>query len=465
MVEEPEGPAEGRTGRRRKSDRDWTQGSIAGNLWSLSWPMLIGQGLNMLGPTIDMIWVGRLGSASIAGVGIAGMIVMLVMMGRMGLNMGMRAMVARFVGAGDVERANHVAQQAFAISGTYAIVMAAIGVFFAEPMLRIFGVEADVVAEGAAYMRIMFIGAAAMSFRMMSSSIMQASGDAKTPMKVNIFFRLFHVALCPFLVFGWWIFPRLGVSGAAITNVFSQSLGTGIGLWFLFSGRSRLRLTLRDFHLDLGIIWRIVKVGIPASIMGMQRSLGNLVVMWFMAPFGTLAVAAHTLGQRIERFLFIPGMGLGMGAGVLAGQNLGAQKPERAEKSGLLAVGMVVGIMFFCSVAVLLWPGSVIRIFSPEPDLVDIASSFLRIAAAGYIMMSLNAVFRQFLSGVGDTLAPMVISIVMIWLVQMPLAVILPQVTNLGVYGVRWAIVAGMVAGAVAYIIYFRLGRWKSKKV
>jgi Na+-driven multidrug efflux pump len=97
--------------------------------------------------------------------------------------------------------------------------------------------------------------------------------------------------------------------------------------------------------------------------------------------------------------------------------------------------------------------------------LVDIASSFLRIAAAGYIMMGLNAVFRQFLSGAGDTLSPMVISIVMIWLVQMPLAVILPRVTNLGVYGVRWAIVAGMVAGAVAYIIYFRLGRWKRKKV
>jgi len=427
--------------------------------------MLIGQGLNMMGPTIDMIWVGRLGPASIAGVGIAGMIVMLVMMGRQGLNMGMRAMVARFVGAGDVGGANHVAQQAFAISGAYAIVMAAIGVFFAEPMLRIFGVEADVVAEGAAYMRIMFIGAAAMSFRMMSSSIMQASGDSKTPMKVNIFFRLFHVALCPFLVFGWWIFPRMGVSGAAMTNVLSQILGTAIGFWFLFSGRSRLRVSLRHFQLDLGIIWRIVKVGIPASIMGMQRSLGNLIVMWFMTPFGTLAVAAHTLSQRIERFLFIPGMGLGMGSGVLAGQNLGAQKPERAEKSGLLAVGMVVGIMFFCSVAVLLWPGSVIRIFSPEADLVDIASSFLRIAAAGYIMMSLNAVFRQFLSGAGDTLAPMVISILMIWLVQMPLAAILPQVANLGVYGVRWAIVAGMVAGAVAYVIYFRTGRWKRKKV
>jgi len=455
----------GSTGRRAAFDRDWTKGNIFRNLWALSWPIIIGNGLNILGPTIDMIWVGRLGTASIAGVGIAGMVVMLLMMGRMGVNMGMRAMVARFVGAGDAKGANLVAQQAFVISGTYSIVMAAVGIFLAEPILSLFGVEADVVAEGAAYMRIMFIGTAAMSFRVMAQGIMQASGDVMTPMRISILFRFVHIALCPFLIFGWWIFPRLGVSGAAMTNIVSQSLGTALGLWVLFSGRTRLRLTLKNFRLDLNIIWRIVKIGIPASIMGMQRSLGNLAVMWFMAPFGTLAVAAHTLGQRVERFLFMPGMGLGMGAGVLAGQNLGAAQPGRAEKSGWLAAGLVAGFMLIASVAILLWPESIISIFSPEPDLAEITITFLRIAVAGYLMMGFNAVFRQCLSGAGDTLSPMVISILMIWVVQMPLAVLLPRVTNLGVYGVRWAIVAGMVVGAVAYIIYFRMGRWKRKKI
>ena len=158
-------------------------------------------------------------------------------------------------------------------------------------------------------------------------------------------------------------------------------------------------------------------------------------------------------------------MGLGTGAGVLVGQNLGAQQPERAEKSGWLAAGLATCFMLIASVAILLWAESIIRIFSPEPDLAEIASTFLRVAVAGYLMMGFNAVFRHCLSGAGDTLSPMVISILMIWVVQMPLAVLLPRVTNLGVYGVRWAIVAGMVTGAVAYIIYFRLGRWKRKRV
>ena len=452
-------------GRRAAFDRDWTKGSIIGNLLSLAWPMIISGSLTMLGPTIDMIWVGRLGAVSIAGVGVAGMAVMLVNSARMGLGMGMRAMVARFVGAGDIEGANHVAQQAFVISASFAIIMAAIGIFLAEPILVLIGLEADVVAQGATYMRILFVGSVALSFRMMAEGIMQASGDAVTPMRIAILFRFFHVALCPFLIFGWWIFPRLGVSGAAITNVISQSLGTAIALRFLFSGRTRLRLTLRNFRLDLPIIWRIVKIGIPASVMSIQQSFGQFALMYFIVSFGTLAVAAHTLVQRIEMMLFMPCMGLGQAAGVLAGQNLGSEQPERAEKSGWLATGLVTVFMLICSVAILLWSRGIISIFNAEPSLVELTSDFLKIALAGYLVLGLIIVLMQCLSGVGDTLPPMVFSLVILWVVQLPLAYFLPRVTDLGIYGVRWAMVSGMLVGAVAFTTYFRMGRWKRKQV
>jgi len=427
--------------------------------------MIVSNALNMMGPTIDMIWVGRLGSASIAGVGVAGIPVMLMMSAMFGLFMGMRAMVARFVGAGDVDAANHVSRQAFVISGVFTIAMASVGAFFAEEILTLLGLEPDVVAEGAAYMRIMFIGVAAMAFRMATESIMQASGDAVTPMRIAILFRVFHVALCPFLIFGWWIFPRLGVSGAALTNVISQSLGMALGLWILFTGRSRLRLSLSKFRIDPNIIWRIVRIGIPASVMGIQNSLAQFVLMWFMIPFGTLAVAAHTLVQRVEMLMFMPGMGFGTAAGVLAGQNLGARQPERAERSGWLAMGFVEAIVITCSVAILLWPEGVVHIFSSEPGLVEIASTFLRIAAVAYSILGFTMVGMHCLSGVGDTLPPMVISLVIAWMIQLPLAFFLPRITDLGVYGVRWAMVSGMLVGAVAFITYFRMGRWKRKEV
>ena len=427
--------------------------------------MVISQTLNLLGPTIDMIWVGKLGSASIAGVGVAGIAVGLVMSAMMGLMMGMRAMVARFVGAGDVKGANHVVMQAFVVSAAFAIPMAAIGIFFTESILGLFGLEADVVSEGAAYLRILFVCAVIMCIRVMAEGSMQASGDAQTPMRIAIFFRLFHVALCPFMVFGWWIFPRLGVSGAALTNIISQSLGLIISLWVLFSGRSRLRLTLRGFRLNYGIIWRIVRIGLPACIMGLQMSLGQFVLVGLISPFGTDAVAAHTVCQRVEMIVFMPILGVGMAAGVLAGQNLGAGRPERAERSGWMAVGIAMVFMVICCAVLLLWAENIVRVFNNEPGLVQIGGTFLRIAAAGYMMIGSVIVLQYCISGVGDTLPAMIFSLMIVWGVQMPLAFVLPRITNLGVLGVRWAMVAAIFVGMIAFLTYFRLGRWKRRQV
>lgn len=445
--------------------RDWTKGSIVKNLLQLSWPMIISQSLNMSGPTIDMIWVGKLGAAPIAGVGVAGMIVMFMTSMTMGLAMGARAMIARFIGAGDARGANHAARQSFAISAFFAIVVVTVGISFADKILVLMGVEADVVVEGTAYMRIMFFGAAFMGFRMMAEGIMQASGDAMTPMKISVLFRAIHVAICPFMVLGWWIFPQLGVSGAALTNVFSQGIGLTLALWVLYSGRTRLRLTLSGFRLDPGMMWRIVRIGLPAAVMAMQRGLGQLILMRFMVPFGTLAVAAHTLGQRIEMVIIMTGMGFGLGGGVMVGQNLGAGHPERAERSGWLAAGFVEGLMVICSLAILLWAEHIVSLFNTEPALVELASAFMRIAAAGFFVVGLVVVLMNCLVGAGDTIPPMFFEMAPMWGVMLPLAYFLPQVTDLGVYGVRWAIVANMWVGAIVYTTYFTLGRWKHKKV
>ena len=459
--------AEAQDSRRRRAafDRDWTKGSVVRNLLSLSWPAVVTQSLNMLGPTIDMIWVGKLGAAAIAGVGVSGMVVLLMNSARMGLATGTRAMIARFVGTDDAEGANHIAQQTIVISSAFSIVFAATGIFFAEPILVLFGLDADVVAEGAAYMRIMFIGSSAMSFRVMTEGIMQSSGDTVTPMRIAIGYRLLHAVLVPFLIFGWWIFPRLGVSGAALTNVISQGLGLAVGLWFLFTGRTRLRLTLRNFHFDPNIIWRMVKIGIPASVSGVERTFTNLALMWIIAPFGTLAIAGHTVHQRVETVLMMPCMAIGMASGVLAGQNLGAGQPERAERTGWIAVSFAEAIMVTGSLAILVWAESIIGIFSTDPGVVKIGSDFLRISTAGYLVFGFLLVLMQSLNGVGDTLPPMLITMIGMWVLQLPLAFFLSRFTDTGVYGVRWAIVVGIALRALAYGTYFRMGRWKRKEI
>jgi putative MATE family efflux protein len=455
----------GQTRRRESIERDWTKGSISANLFSLSWPMVVGGTLNMLGPTIDMIWVGRLGEASIAGVGVSGMVVQVINSMTMGLFTGMRAMIARFVGAGDAEGANHIARQAFVLGVAFSLIMAVIGIFLAEPILIMLGVASDVVSEGAAYLRINCIGMVTMTFRMMTEATMQASGDAIRPMRIAIFFRLFHIALCPFLVFGWWIFPHMGVSGAAITNVFSQALGAGIGIWFLFAGYTRLRLTLRGFKFDPGAIWRMVKIGIPASITGMERTFGQLALMWFVVPFGTLAVAAHTVGQRVDQFVNNPVMAFGQAAGILAGQNLGAREPERAMKTGWISVGISSSLMLVLSGVLLLWAEPAASIFTPSQDLIGQTGVYIRIQVAGYAAFGFTMVLSQVLNGVGDTLPVMLFALLGMWLVQVPVAFLLSRYTDLGVAGVWCGMVAGVLVRAIIYLFYFRAGKWKTKKV
>ncbi len=446
-------------------DKNWTQGPIISNLLLLSWPMVLMETLFVVSQVADMVWVGRLGPAAIAGVGIANIVVMLVMSMDFGLIIGVRAMVARYVGAGDMPGANHVAAQALILSVTWGALMMTIGILMAKPVMGLFGLEADVVTEGMSYMRVMFAGWIAMDMLVMGLYIIQSSGDTIRPLFIEALLRIIHVTLCPFLVLGLWGFPRMGVSGAALSNIISQVLGTLLVLWLLFGGKTRLHISRKDFRLDLDIIWRMLKIGVPALVMHLQRSFGNFVLTWLIAPFGTLAVAAHSLATRVEMFVMLPGMGFGQGAGVLVGQNLGAHQPNRAERSAWMALGILEVAMLVLSGAILLWAENIIGIFTTDPDLIKIGATFIRIASAAFAIIGFISVLQSCIAGAGDTVPNMIISIIMIWAIQMPLAFILPKVTDLGVLGIRWALVGGMAAGAIAYTTYFRLGRWKLKKV
>ena len=464
------------------ANRDWTQGNILNNLLVLSWPMAVTQTLMTLGPTIDTIWVGRLGPVSMAAVGVAGVAVMLAQGMMMGLTTGMRALIARSIGAKDIPTANLVAQQAIVVSFAFTLLVAIIGGFFSETIMSWVTKDPEIVNLGAGYLRIQFVGAITMNFRMMMDAVMQASGDSMNPMQIAITFRGFHILLCPFMVFGaeffptvfpgiegnlssWWPFPALGVNGAAYTGIIAQTLGIILGIRVLFGNRSRLRLTFKGFRLDAPIIWRMIRVGLPSAVSSIQRSLNQFIIQIFLAPFGTIILAAHVVSQRIEMILMTPIMSLGQGAGVLVGQNLGANQPHRAEKSAWLAVILVEIIVAVVAIALFFWTIPVIRVFSSDTSVDETAIVFIHIAIVGWIFLGFQFVLMNALHGAGDTMPPMIISIITTWLITIPLAYFLPKFTDYGVLGIRWALTVSMIVGAAANVIYFRAGTWKTRRV
>ena len=445
--------------------RDWTKGSVLRNLLLLSWPMVLLEGLWAVSQVIDMIWVGRLGASAMAGVGMANIVVMLVMSIDMGLIVGVRAMIARYMGAGDVRSASHVAGQAILLGGLWGALITVLGVWLARPVLGLFNLEENVVREGVAYARVFFAGWVGMELLIFGLYCIQASGDTLRPMIVEAAIRGIHLTLCPFLVLGWWVFPQMGVRGAALSNVIAQVIGAVTVMWLLFGGRSRLRPLVNDLRFGPRVVWRVLKIGIPALVMNLQMSVGNIVLMGLIASFGTLAVAGHSVASRLEMFLLVPGMGLGAGAAVLVGHNLGAGCPERAAKGAWLAVVLVEALMLGWCLVILVCAEAVLGLFSADPGLVNLGADFLRIAAVGYLVVTFSAVLQNCIAGAGDTVPNMIISVAGVWVVQLPLALALSRITSLGLYGIRWAMVAGVVAMAIACSAYFGLGRWKSKAI
>jgi putative MATE family efflux protein len=448
-----------------KITKDLTQGSIVKNLVSISWPMTIAQTFMSLGPTIDMIWVGKLGDTAVAAVGVSGVIVQLAQGIMMGFTTGMRALISRAIGAKDMETASRAAQQAVVVAAVYALLMALVGHFFGEYIIRFITSDPQIVSLGTAYLRIEFIGGATITFRMMMDAIMQASGDSMNPMWISVVYRIFHITLSPFLIFGLWIFPRLGVTGAALTGVIAQSLGVILGLNVLLGARSRVKLSFRGFRINFDMIWRIIRIGFPASISGIQRNLNQFLLQVFMAPFGAAALAAHTITQRIEMFIMMPAMSFGQGAGVLVGQNLGAKHPDRANKTAWMAVMLVEIFVIIVTAAIVIWVLPVVHIFNREPEMDTTAVQFIRIAALGWMLMGFYFVLMNCLQGAGDTLPTMIISIITTWAITIPFAYYLPKYTTWGAPGIRWAITMSSVVGATANVIYFRMGKWKTRKV
>ncbi|HLF09115.1 MAG TPA: MATE family efflux transporter [Dehalococcoidia bacterium] len=460
-----EGGRRGR-GRSARLDRDLTSGSIPKNLWFLAWPQMVEGVLNVADQMADLFWAGRgFGARAIAGLGAAQSYTQLMMTGRMGFDTAMRAMISRAVGAGDVALANHVALQSFTLSGGFSLIMVVLGVFFTESLLHLLGISEAVIAQGAPYMRVQLIGMATQAFRMMSGAALQASGDTMTPMKATAVVRVVHIVLAPFLAFGWWWFPSFGLMGLAMANVLAQLFGVAMNFHVLFSGTSRLHLSFRGYRLDFGMLGTLVRIGAPASVTSMERSIAQIVLVGLVAVFGDYALAAYSLTRRVEMFANLGSQGMGQASGIIVGQSLGAKKPERAKETVLWASAYVTFMKTVFGALVFAFPLFILSIFNQEPELLSVAVVWLRIQVAGYLAMGVGQVAMQSFNTAGDTLVPMLVTLATIWGVQQPLAFYLPHVGSLGQYGIAWAISIAMIARLFFYVPYFFWGPWTKKQV
>ena len=355
------------------------------------------------------------------------------MTGRMGLDMGMQAMISRAVGAGRIDLANHVALQGFTLTAIFAMILVFIGLFLADSLLHIVGVSDAVVADVSLYLRIQFVGAAAMNFRMSTGSALQASGDSMTPMKATMLSRVVHLVLSPFLIFGWLGVPEMGIAGAAVASVVAHSLGMIWNLYALFTGSSRLHLTLQGYRLDFPLMLRMVKIGGPASVAMMERVFAPADPDPAGNPLrrhgpGRLHHSPGTLSTS-------PAWGAWAWDGLPGSWWARTWAPggrERAKSTVRWAAAYVTAIRGVVAIFLFAFPAVFIAVFNNDPEFVEVGAIWLRIQAIGGLAMGTSMVYQQSFSVAGDTMAPMVVNLVVEWILEIPAAYALSQWTVLG---------------------------------
>jgi putative MATE family efflux protein len=442
---------------------DLTTGSLARGIWKIALPTMVTSALFDLFNLVDMIFVGRLGPSAIAAVSMSGVLMGIIRMIAMGISTGTMALVSRFVGAGDSASAEKVLGQSIALSVISAAAVALLGGLFSEPVLRLMGAAEDVVPQGAAYFRIMCLGGLTMYLTITLGAGMRGFGDAVTPMWALGISSLLNIGLDPLFIFGIGPFPRLEVAGSAVATVIARGVGSVILLYVLLSGGKGIRATGFLPWRGERFLGRIIRVGSFSTLRMLGMNLSRLVLVRIVALFGTFAVAAFGIGMRLRILVLVLGFGLGNATAVIVGQNLGAGRPDRAERGAWLSMGYYSIFLALISVLFISAPRSIIGIFNTHPDVLRYGTTFLYFFVPSIFFLGFSVIMQRAIDGAGDTVATMVISIAALIVLGIPMAWFFSRWW--GVNGVWAALVGSNMLSGLATLIYFRLGRWKRKRV
>ncbi|MFH1708798.1 MAG: MATE family efflux transporter [Planctomycetota bacterium] len=444
--------------------QDLTTGSIAGAIGRLAPPIMLAFMVQVVINITALYFVGELGSEAVAAVGVSGQIIMIIASIFVGIGNASTALVARAVGAGDLPRADHVATQSILTAVALAVAVGVPGYFLAPRLLAMIGAAPGVVASGVGFLQINFIGLAVITALMVGGGVVRGAGDAVTPLVVTVIAAVVNVALVPVCVRGYLGCPALGVNGAAIAGLAAQTVGLACGAWVLATGRVRVRIRLREFRPDLAVIKSITFIGVPMSVQMALRGLMDLVLMGIAAHFGTALLAAYNIGMRLRMVGFMPGFGIAEAAAMLVGQNLGAGKPGRARQSALIAANLALVVMGGAGLLSYIYATPLMMVFAKDAAVIAAGTLMLKISAAGMAFAAVGIVLNRAIGGAGDSVPPMIITLVALWGFQAPAAYWMAHMPALGANGIWIAMVAAALLQAAATAAYFATGRWMRKK-
>ncbi|HHT73328.1 MAG TPA: MATE family efflux transporter [Firmicutes bacterium] len=443
------------------------QPELRARVFKLAGPAIVENLLHTMVGVVDTAMVGRLGAYALASVGLANQIFNISLTVFAALATGSTALVARYIGAESREEAAEVARQSLVV-GVYVsgvVLLALVGMGPAFLRLLFPRAEEAVLYHGGLYVRIVAAAQMFNYFLIIINGVLRGAGDTQTPMRITALVNGINVILNAFLIYGIGPFPALGVAGAAIATAISQSIGGLLAARALLRSQLVLVKLSDSFRPNAVMIKRIMNIGVPAGVeQGIMR-VAQLAYTMIVSSLGTVAYAAHQVALNAESLSFMPGAGFAVAATTLVGQNLGAERPDEAEKAGYESRRMAVVVMSVMGVVFLLFPRPLVSIFSADPEVMELAVVCLRLVAVSQPALATIMVLAGALRGAGDTRAIVKITLLGFILVRICVAYVLAVVLGIGLVGAWIGMVVDLFFRSFLINQRFRGGQWKLIRV
>lgn len=447
------------------SRQDFTAISVNRAIVLLAVPMVLEMAMESLFGIVDIFFVAHLGADATATVGITEGLLVLVYAVAFGLSMGTTAVVARRVGEHDKDGAAEAAVQSILIGVACALLFLAIALPFAPRLLAWMGASPAILRTGSLYSRIMLSSSGVITLLFLINAVFRGAGDAAVAMRVLWLANLINICLDPCLIKGLGPFPRLGVTGAAVSTSIGRSIGVLFQLYMLSKGSAHLAILKKHIRLKLKVMWNIFEVAGIGVLQLLVATASWVVMVRMIQSFGSEATAGYTVAIRIVIFSTLPSWGLGSAAATLVGQNLGAKQPDRAEQSVWRASFFNAIFLGVVSVVFLVFAPHLVGLFSTDPQVIAYGANCLRIISLCYVLWAYGEIIVQAFNGAGDTWTPTLINFFVYWVVQIPLAYVLALRFHLGPNGAYYGILTAETLLALIGIYVFRKGKWKKKIV
>ncbi len=448
----------------RGSSLDYTTAPIGRCIVMLAVPMVMEMAMESIFVVADVFWVAHLGANAVATVGLTESMLTLVYSLAMGVSIGATALVARRIGEADSEGAARAGVQSIALGVIVSLLIGVFGGWNASHLLRLMGASDEVVTTGSTYARVMFGGNATIILLFLINAVFRGAGDAAIAMRVLWLGNAINIVLGPCLIFGPGPFPALGVTGAAVATNIGRGTAVLVQLLTLTRWSTRVRVARRHLGLEASAMGTVLRLSGSGTVQILIATASYVALVRILSHFGSAALAGYTIGIRLIVFALLPSFGISNAAATMVGQNLGARKPDRAEKAvwtaafyNLIFLG-VVGIVFLAGADL------IVSLFTSDSTIASYAVSCLRIVSLGFVFYAYGMVITQSFNGAGDTWTPTMINLLVFWAIELPLAWTLSH-GGLGARGVFVALATCYSLLAVVSAVMFRRGRWKTKAI